>query len=114
MREIASDTKYKRSLFNSIFRRTFETLERAVGDDAFKRYNKAKGRHEGGFLLSQFEVAALGLGFNIDKPASDQNVAKAIQSIWSNRNYTNWTGSGITATRRLPHLIPLGRKLFAK
>jgi hypothetical protein len=114
MRQLATDGEFDRPRFDSIFRKTFETLDRAVGDDAFKRFNKSKDKHEGGFLVSQFEIVALGLGYNIDRPASDEKIAKVIQSIWSNRSYTNWTGSGITATRRLPHLIPLGRSLFGK
>lgn len=114
MRQLATDEDYDRPLFDSIFKKTFDTLERAVGDSAFKRFNKSKGKHEGGFLVSQFEIVALGVGFNIKKPVEDAKLAKNIQSIWSDRGYTNWTGSGITATRRLPHLIPLGRRLFGK
>lgn len=114
MRHLASDPGFKKSAFESSFLRTFDTLERTVGDDAFRRFDIAKGRHEGGFLLSQYEVVALGLGYNIRKPAQDSEVPSKIRSIWSNKNYTDWTGSGVTATRRLPRVIPLGRALFAR
>ena len=112
MREIASDPKFKRPLYEQSFKATFDMLDRTVGEDAFKRFDRQKKRHAGGFLLSQYEVVALGLGYNIDSPISENQIPKIIASIWSNKKYTDWAGSGITATRRLPKLIPLGRELF--
>ena len=114
MRVIAGDPSFKRSQFEQIFKRTFDLLDDTVGSTAFKRYDKAKKKHEGGFLVSQFEVVALGLAFNLNKSVDSTKIATQIKSIWSNSSYTMWTRSGITATRRLPHLIPLGRKLFAE
>jgi hypothetical protein len=114
MRQVATDASFKRKTFDTAFRRTFDTLLRTVGDDAFRRFDTRKKRHEGGFLLSQYEVVALGLGYNINRPPADGEIADKIRSIWSNKNYTDWTGSGVTATRRLPRVIPLGRKLFAR
>jgi hypothetical protein len=114
MRQVATDKSFKRSRHEKIFKRTFDCLDRTVGSDAFKRFNSSKKRHEGGFLLSQFEVVALGLGYNIDNAVDEKKVPKLIQSIWSTKEYTDWAGSGITATRRLPRLVPLGRNLFAQ
>src|SRR5664279_4659080 len=105
MRELATSPTFKTALYEESFRKTFETLERTVRSDAFKRFNKKKKKHEGGFLLSQYEVVALGLGHNIDKPVADGKIPGIIESIWSNARYTDWAGSGITATRRLPQLI---------
>jgi hypothetical protein len=114
MRQVATDKSFKKNVFETSFRRTFDLLERTVGEDAFRRFDISKGRHAGGFLLSQYEVVALGLGYNIKKPAADSDIPGKIRSIWSNKGYTDWTGSGVTATRRLPRVIPLGRKLFAQ
>jgi hypothetical protein len=113
-RQISTDPAFDQALYERAFKKTFDTLERTVGANAFKRFNLAKNRHEGGFLLSQYEVVALGLGFNIDNPPDDSKIPQLIESIWSNKKYTDWAGSGITATRRLPQLIPLGRGLFVK
>lgn len=112
MRQLAIDKSFKRLQFEREFKKTFDLLEKTVGSDAFKRFNTKKKRHEGGFLLSQFEVVALGLGFNIHQTVDEKRLPKLIQSIWSNNEYTAWAGSGITATRRLPRLVPLGRNLF--
>jgi hypothetical protein len=114
MRQVATDRTFRKKTIDSAFRQTFDTLLRTVGDDAFRRFDRIKGRHEGGFLLSQYEVVALGLGYNIKGPVSDSYIQRRIRSIWSNKTYTEWTGSGVTATRRLPRVIPLGRELFAR
>ncbi|MEL7010867.1 MAG: hypothetical protein AAGM29_20035 [Cyanobacteria bacterium J06588_4] len=39
-------------------------------------------------------------------------VPQIVKSIWSNSIYQKWSGSGTTAERRLPNLIPLGRRMF--
>lgn len=114
MRQVATDAAFDREAYERSFKETFAMLDRTVGQDAFKRFDKNKMRHTGGFLLSQYEVVALGLGYNIDSPVEDAELPKAISSIWENKGYTDWAGSGITATRRLPRLIPLGRELFKK
>jgi hypothetical protein len=114
MRQVATDKLFKKKTIDAAFRRTFDALLRTVGDDAFRRFDRNKGRHEGGFLLSQYEVVALGLGYNIKSPVPDGDIQGRIRSIWSNAQYTEWTGSGVTATRRLPRVIPLGRGLFAR
>jgi hypothetical protein len=114
MRLASTDAEFDRAGYEKSFKETFDMLERTVGQDAFKRFDKHKGKHTGGFLLSQYEVVALGLGYNIENPADDAELQNSISSIWDNSDYTNWAGSGITATRRLPRLIPLGRELFKK
>ncbi len=114
MREIATDPSFDQDEYEEIFKKTFDLLEASVGSDAFKKYDVPKQRHQGGFLVSQFEIVALGLAFNVGSSLTGTKLQSAIKSLWTNQKYTKWTGSGITATRRLPHLVPLGRKLFAK
>ncbi|WP_229790695.1 DUF262 domain-containing protein [Cognatilysobacter xinjiangensis] len=116
MTHIASDKKFRKTSTKSLFKKTFATLNSAMGDDAFKRYNLKKNKHEGGFLLSLFEVVALGVAFNIhNKSLCDEtDIPARARSLWSNSGFTRWATSGMTATRRLPHLIPLGRQLFQR
>lgn len=116
MTGLATDKKYSYKLNEKVFKDTFDLLAESVEEGAFKRFNIQKKRHEGGFLLSQFEVVALGMAFNVrgNTLIDDADIPKKIKGIWANKNYTDWAGSGITAARRLPRLIPLGRSLFAK
>jgi len=99
-----------------LFEQTFSLLNEVLGDDAFKRYSIKKNRHEGGFLLSLFEVVGLGVAFNIAAGTlcSKTKIAERARSVWSNANFTDWATAGVTANRRLPRLIPLGRDLFKK
>lgn len=116
MTDVAQDKKFKRIPVRQLFDETFEVLNAVLEDDAFKRYNIKKGRHEGGFLLSLFEVVALGVAFNIGAGTicARSKIAERARSVWKEQAFTDWATSGVTATRRLPRLIPYGRKLFSK
>ena len=112
MSAIAQLKKFPKAKYEEAFKKTFDALYETVGSDAFKRFNKTKKRHEGGFLLSQYEVVALGLAQNISTLKPTVNIATKIKSIWGAKDYTDWAGSGIRASSRLPHIIPFGRGLF--
>ena len=64
-----------------IFRKTFDLLDNALGDDCFRRYNVEKQRFMGGFLVSVFEVIGIGLGHTVDKWNNTQPNREAIQEI---------------------------------
>lgn len=110
----SKDFPYK--INENVFKNTFDILSKSMGESAFKRYSKIKKRHEGGFLLSQFEVVALGIAYNVSNntQVAVAKIPKIIEGIWSDPRYTKWSSSGITASRRVPRLIPLGRELFHK
>lgn len=96
-----------------IFTNTFKMAYNALEDGAFKRYDTKKDRFVGGFLLSAFEVIALGIGYNYDKSKpSSKDILKIVKTMWSQKEYTDNSGSGVKASSRLPKLIPIGRKLF--
>jgi len=96
-----------------VFRETFRLLNSELGDSSFKRFNVDKGRFMGGFLISQYEVVACGIGYNIRAGVVPTDLVGKVPYLWTTSEYTSWAGSGITAARRLPRLIPLGRSLFS-
>lgn len=114
MRAIAVDPDFDRGQWEALFKTTFDVLAEKVGDTAFKRFSVPKQRHEGGFLVSQFEVVATGVAHNPYKGTLVDDLKKAVADLWTAPEFTKWTGAGITAARRLPHLIPLGRGQFSK
>jgi Protein of unknown function DUF262 len=116
MTDVAQDKKFKRVPVKQLFEDTFTALNETLEDDAFKRYSTKKGRHEGGFLLSLFEVVALGVAFNLASGTlcAKAKIAERARSVWKDKAFTDWATSGVTASRRLPRLIPLGRTLFRK
>ncbi|KVV51099.1 hypothetical protein WK90_21595 [Burkholderia cepacia] len=113
--EVAQNKRFRRGEIKQLFEDTFDVLAQILEDEAFKRYSIKKKRHEGGFLLSMFEVVALGVAYNIAEGTlcEQKEIPKRARSIWSNKAFTDWATSGVNASRRLPRLIPLGRKLFS-
>jgi septum formation inhibitor-activating ATPase MinD len=59
--ELAKRKKSELKAREDAFRRTFEVLARALGEDAFKKFDTEKKRLTGAVLVSVFEVMALGL-----------------------------------------------------
>lgn len=116
MTTLARNKKFDYKLNEQVFKRTFDLLVASVGENAFKRFSTTKNRHEGGFLLSQFEIVALGLAYNVRSniQIAESEIPTVVSGIWSDTRYTTWSSSGINASRRVPKLIPLGRSLFHK
>ena len=114
MSDMATDPSLDRDRFEYLFKRTFDLLNERLGDSSFKRYNTSKNKFMGGFLVSQYELVSYGIAFAIHNgiELDESNIEEKIASIWSNSNFTNWSGSGMTAARRLPRIVPLGRQLF--
>ncbi len=114
MVEMAKDGMFNKTAWKSRFESTFTTLNDAVGDKAFKRFSVAKNRHEGGFLVSQFETVSCGVEWNIQRGTLRDDLPQAIQEIWSTKSFTDWMGAGVTASRRLKKLVPFAREHFKK
>jgi hypothetical protein len=113
MREMALERDLNVSHIERAFDVTFNILCEAMGDNSFKRYKSQNDRFLGGFLLSAYEVIALGIGYNYQDLPPINQISDRVKSIWSNQIYQNWSGAGVNAARRLPYLIPLGREVFS-
>jgi uncharacterized protein with ParB-like and HNH nuclease domain len=113
MREMASDKDLDYHHIETAFKTTFDLLNETTGDDSFKRYKSEQNRFLGGFLLSAYEVVALGIGYNYKNLPQTNQISERIKSIWSHPTYKKWSGAGVNAAIRLPYLIPLGRQVFS-
>ncbi len=97
-----------------IFQEVFRTLNEVLADNSFRKFNVAKSKFGGGFLISAFEVIALGLGFNSENISTKKpNIESIVKELWSNEDFLRYSGSGIRASSRLPNNIPLGRRIFS-
>lgn len=115
--EFAEKKDFDMAVEEKAFHRTFEVLAKSLSDDSFRRYNQNKSRSEGAFLISLFEVIAIGIGHYMADDAftiEPSKIAKLHQAIWTNETFTKGTGSGIRPTTRIPVTVPLGRELFRK
>lgn len=97
------------------FLRTFQTLQRILGEKAFKRYSG--DNFKGKFLESAFEAVSIGLGANIDSydlPTEDTLLHEKIKNLYTQAGYQDTSGSGSNAKVRIPKLIPFAKDYFRK
>lgn len=114
---IASDVSFNKDSEANKFKKTFSLLTTALDEDCFKKYNPNKNRYLGPFSLSVYEVMAIGLGrhidsYSLDNPEHIAKIQKVSRELQNNSTYQNYSGTGLTAERRLPKLLPLGEELF--
>lgn len=114
MTDLASDKAFDRDGWARSFDACFSFLNQEMGQDAFKRYNPTKERHEGGFLVSQFEVVTAGAHHLLNNRLSTDRFAEKVAGLWSKEEFTKWAASGVTASRRLRRTIPFAREYFEK
>lgn len=98
------------------FRSTFDLLGKSLDERSFRKYDAAKGKHLGGFLISAFEPVAFGIGYNVKSYRSDtdtREIDNKVKELWGNSEFLSHSGSGVDTTVRLRSNVPLGRQLFA-
>jgi len=113
--DMAKDTGYDRIGNEKIFRDTFSILASTTGEDSFRRFIPGKKKFSGGFLISAFEVMAIGLGYNISdyhSSATMPDLSKKAQTLWADPAFTKRIGRGISGARRVQDTIPFGRKFM--
>lgn len=111
---LAQDKSFDKKGEEEAFRQTFEILARGPGDDSFRRFDKERNKFVGGFSIAAFEAIALGIGYNYKKVSDSSIIHERIKQIWSEPTFTNNSGAGINAPRRISNIIPFGRQYFAK
>lgn len=117
--EMADMTVERQERWKRVFCTTFSILGRpALGDRVFRRYNNDDRRFKGGFSISSFEAIGCGIAHHLYNGSSadsytDKLVLSKIKKMWSDPEFSELTGSGYRAMRRLRRSIPYGRKLFA-
>ena len=101
---------------SDLFKRTFKILDDACGDDALRKYDAVKQRFKGPFLISAFELIALGVAANIEFVENKGSawLAGKIKAIWSDVRADGIYGQGVSTARRLPKTLAMGRAFFSE
>jgi len=95
------------------FNTTFSLLREQLDSQSFHKYDANKGKFLGGFLVSAYETVALGIGYNYKHVSGvKQHISDIIKNLWQNEEFISNSGSGVRASSRVPHIIPLGRRVF--
>jgi len=113
MIEMADSDKFDYDEEEKAFNQTFDILSKETKENGFRKYDPEKKKYVGGFLITPFEVFALGIGYNYEKHSTFlEKVEEIIMNFWGQEQPELKAGSGVRASTRLPTTIPLGRKLF--
>ncbi len=111
--ELATDVELDRVQIGADFVDCFRILDRALGEFAFTRWDGNAFR--GKFLISVFEVIALGTYQNVDAiKAMDDLAANAfiterVKALWQNEVFRINSSGGVRGTTRLVNLLPIAR-----
>ncbi len=111
----AEDKRYNKKREEAVFKKTFRFLAEQLNDNTFHKFDHSKDRYSGGFLISAFEVFAIGFSMYIQDPRVTSvgiNLNEMAQALWKDSRFTNSTGSGIRASTRIPNVIPYAREFF--
>lgn len=104
------------SIITDRFERVFTALDNACGENALRKFDASKARFAGPFLISAFELVALGVAANIDfvEKHDQEWLKRKVQTIWSDPRAEGIYGQGVSTARRLPRTLEVGRIFFSE
>jgi hypothetical protein len=115
-RREAEATPAERTSRADQFRRTFSLLNESLGEDCFRRYDADRDRFLGPFSISAFEAITSGVGTNLlgwEVAGGAGQLRDRVKSMWSNEDFRENSGTGVSPRRRAPRLIHFGRTYFS-
>lgn len=115
--ELAQDDSFDFNEQERIFNDTFELIENALGDDAFKKYYPDEQRHKGAFSIALYEAITTGIALNIGKVRNNYSKAtlkEAIIAFAQTDLFIQNSGAGVSASSRTPKIVPHAIDFFAK
>lgn len=114
VKSVAQDKSFDRDGEARRFREVFEVLERALHDDAFRRWDVDKQRFLGPFSISAFEAITAGVGEDVEgwRRSDPEELASRVRALWANESLRENSGTGVSPRRRMPRLVALGREHF--
>lgn len=113
--ELCVDENFNRDSFQDIYQRTFRVINRTLGEDAFKKFNKKEEKHRGAFSTALFELVSIGIAKNLElwEEYTSQALIAKIRNIATEEMFIAKTGSGIRANTRIESTIPFGIDYFS-
>jgi len=115
MSAILGSSEFDGAVPADVFHRTFARLYEVLGDNALRKFDTGRDRFMGPFLISAFELVALGVAWNIDfvERQSDAWLEEKVRRAWNLDNLNEIYGRAISSRRRLPRLLEAGREHFS-
>lgn len=113
---LATNKKFNRNAAAEALQTLFGFLAEHLGADSFRRYDSSARTYLGPMLISLFEVVAIGLGRRLlagEELPSPEVFLKAHKRLWNSRKLAGYVGSGVSASRRIPHTVTFGESWLA-
>jgi hypothetical protein len=96
-----------------VFNSTFDTIAASGGEQIFRRWDDNRREFKGPFLVTSFEVFALGLGFHVaNGNRYRKDLISVVQEFWQRPEMQGGFATGRSTEKRLSQFIPLGRELL--
>jgi hypothetical protein len=113
--KVAMSEKKMQDSLEGIFKTTFDALSKSGGEAIFRRWDAKKGDFTGSFLVSAFEIFALGVGYHVaSKTTYRTDLLSAATKLWQRPEMQKGFATGRSTEARLLQFIPLGREVTAK
>lgn len=112
--KLAKSSAAKWKTLKRVFVSTFSHIDNFAGEDAFRRWYPQKAEFKGSFLITAFEVFALGVGFHFAKKSSvREDLLECAKEFWLMPKMQGRFATGVATERRLMATIPDGRRIVA-
>lgn len=120
MRDFIADPNFDRDAEQARFEFVFAEIDRALGSEAFKRYNPTRDRFAGKFSIPSFEAIASGLARTeqawraLASEERPDRVRRAAIAVWSDEVFGVRSGGGKPANRRIPFMVEVGERILSE
>jgi len=98
----------------STFCKTFDFISSHGEDNVLRKWDPVKYEFRGSFLVTAFEVFAMGIGYHISiNSAHKTDIVATAKEFWSRPDMQGGFATGRSTERRISEFVPLGRELMA-
>lgn len=120
LKKFCKDENFNYSREKEIFDKTFELINKSLGQNAFKKYYKEESKFKGGVMLTSFELIAIGVANNLNHILGLANpeayLENKVKELYSEDFYLEAQNNKVfngRAVSRFDKLIRLGTEYFS-
>lgn len=110
--KICENEDFNKEKFKENFFKTFEILNKTLGEDVFKKYSKEKNKFSGAILNASFQAIAVGVYKNLENIKHYSYLENKIIEMYDNENFNKNLGKGVKPVLRFRDLSLFGEEYF--
>lgn len=96
-----------------VFTETFDFIANNGGEKVFRKWDETRSEFKGSFLVTAFEVFALGLGYHVSRGSEyRKDLLSLVKKFWMRPEMRGGFATGRSTEERLVRFVPLGRDLL--